>query len=118
MFGVPKKERLTGLVGKELVQVCISSHQVILKFDEDAQINVESSFQHMTENKDVRRYDDFWKQDSSLTSLLSSSVIRVENVNDRRLCLHFSNGEAICLSDDSDEYESFHISIEGEVIVV
>ena len=42
MYGVPEKERLVGLIGKELIQICFGVHEVIFNFDQDVRITVES----------------------------------------------------------------------------
>jgi hypothetical protein len=118
MYGIPRTDRLAGLLGTDLIQVCIGSHHVILRFDERAAISVECSFDHILKNQETYHYEDLWKQPSTLTTLLGSSVTKVETPERRTLRLYFSNGEAIDLFEDSDQYECFRIQIGEDEIVV
>ena len=118
MYGVPEKKRFTGLIGKELIKVCIGSNQVIFYFEGNSRISVESAFVYKKPDGTECRYDEFWRQDSSLPNWLGSSIREVDVLNRKTLVLLFSNGGIIKLTDDSDEYEAFQLNIEKELIVV
>ena len=118
MYGVPEKNRLDGIIGKELIQISFGSHQVIFQFEECIRISVESSITYSILDEQVRHYDEFWKQETSLTKFLGAAVIGLEVKGAKKLILTFSNVGTIELIDSSDQYESFQIEIGGEMIVV
>jgi len=58
MHGLPKNIDLDFLKEKKLEQVCISSHQIILKFDEDISISIESVIKFFSSNGEEFLIDD------------------------------------------------------------
>ena len=118
MYGVPEKERLIGLIGKELLQICFGVHQVIFNFDQNVQITIESRIERSVPRRGASNRDECCSRESFLTKLLGSTVSDVDRIDDKTLRLTFSSGKSIELTDDSDRYESFQIKVGGELIVV
>ena len=118
MYGVPDKQRLIRLLGKELIQVGIGSHQVLLQFEDNISISVETEIEHDIPDERVRHYNEFWRQDTSLPRLLGAKVDDIDVIRSKRLCLKFSNDHRICVNDDSNEYEVLTIRIDDELIIV
>ena len=118
MHGIPEKERLMGFVGRDLIQICFGSHQVIFNFDDNMRISVESSIEHSVPGEGVRCYKKFWNQETYLTKLLGHTVSGLNVIDGKRLDLKFSNGHSIGLKDDSEEYECFQIEMRDDLIIV
>ena len=115
MYGVPEKDDLVGLVGKELIQICIGVNQVFLQFEKNVRINVESRIEYPTFGGEV---GNFCCENAFLIGLLGSTVSEVYRADNRTLGITFSNGNSVELKDDSDQYESFQIKIGDDLIVV
>ena len=118
MYGVPDKQRLMRFIGKALIQICIGSHQVILQFEDNLSISVETKIEHDIPDEGARHYNEYWKQDTSLSRLLGARIDDIDVILSRRLCLKFSNEHSISVDDDSNEYEAMAIRIDGDLIIV
>lgn len=118
MYGVPERERLVGLIGKELVQVCFGVHQVIFRFEKDVWISVESGIENSMLGRVTGGHCEIYRTESFLVGLLGSTLREVDRVNSKTLRLTFSNDCYVDLRDDSDHYESFQIKVDGELIVI
>ena|SRR6266480_5741145 len=118
MYGLPKDLDLSFLHGKELLQVCIGMHQVILNLEDQVTISVESEYAHRAKNGEAIRYKDCRLSASMLCSLLGFSIITASGKPDGTLTLRFSNEELLEIFDDSKEFESYQIKQGPRLIVV
>lgn len=118
MYGIKLDEDLKSLVGSRLIQICIGSNSVILNFDNDDWISIDSLFMHMLPSGDLYEYKELRNKQSSLTLLLDCIVENVRIENPKRLVIIFNNNHSLFLLDDSDHYESFQIKLGEKLIVV
>ena len=106
------------LIGKELLQVCVGVVQVILRFDEQVSISIESDFIIIDENQNEFYCLDIPSDTGHLIKFLGLKIQHVEVLEFDKLGIYFSNGCAIFLMDNNEFSESFQIiSIDDEIIV-
>ena len=118
MYGLPENVDLSFLQGKRLIQICIGSHQIILRFDEDISISIESPIKLLSRNGEHYIYDQASSINKDFIELLESSVVNVIPYTTGTLRLVFGNGSEIELTDDSIQYESYQIFRDGKIVVV
>lgn len=118
MYGLPEDIDLNFLMGKRLIQICISTHQIIMRFDDDITISVESAIKLFDDKGDVHLYEDNRSINQDLLMLLENSISDVISNKTGTLILHFDNGNKVELNDDSAKYESYQIVGDGQTIVV
>ncbi len=117
MHGLPKDVDLSFLADAELLQVCFGSNEVILKFDKEISITVESRFRVRIDECE-EDYDDASPSAALLVRFLSSSITEVVGQEDGTLHLEFSQGGTIEIYDSSQEYESYQIRHGAKIHVV
>jgi hypothetical protein len=102
-----------GLLGNELIQICIGNNEIILRFHNGNAVSVYSLDSFLERNS-------FLKDD--LLSLRPSSIFGSEvngtEVDGDTLVLSLSNGRRFEIVDDSKQYESALIEINGKSIAV
>lgn len=118
MYGVPEDLDLSFFHGAELVQVCLSLHQVQFHFHPDVSIHVQGGWElidaaggridHGHDRPERPPYRIHW--------LLGRRVVGTEVSPPGRISLRFEGGEALRIFDDSREYESFQIQ-PGDIVV-
>ncbi|MEM8773623.1 MAG: hypothetical protein AAGF53_01235 [Pseudomonadota bacterium] len=118
MYDIPETQEFSGLLGKELQQVCIGNNEVIFNFDSDFSLCVMGPFEHIKSGSEVFDYTDLLTKPSSLPSLLNSSIFEVKKENNDYLLLCFQNNEKLRLINDTDQYECFSLNIDGNIILV
>ena len=117
MYGLDKNKDLTFLEGKELIQICIGQHQVILRYTDDVYISIEGNFELLSQ--DESGYERTLPElASSLVVLLGAKVSETEIGDNGALDLHFSNHEILRLYDSNDNSESYEIGSPNFTIVV
>jgi len=118
MYGLPDGEEWILLVGKELLQVCIGSHQISLRFSGDISVNIECDFDHLPSAANGRRQLGLAVQAKSLVSLLGTQIVKAVSENDKTLLLSFTNDEYLKIYDSNATYESFHVLAPDKEIIV
>ena len=103
---------------KDLVQVCVGLNQVILRFDDDIVISIETPLTLQNEAGSKITYESNKDIGKELMSLLGERIVNVSVVRPRILRLAFNTGTVVDLIEDEEPYESFHIKSKGRVIVV
>lgn len=118
MYGLTKNEDLSFLLEKELIQVCIGSHQSILRFCRDTSICLECAF----DLSNLERVGDESCAPragaDSLPKLLGSRIINVVNRGGGELAITFSGGFTLTIYDSNSNTESYQISDSTRMIVV
>lgn len=117
MYGLDPKTSLDFLIGATLQQVCFGQHQVILNFEADNSIAVESALAITAGSKEAR-FNDLLSSSSELLDLLGHSVEGASATREGTLSLAFSNGSELSIFDTSEQYESYQITFGGDQIVV
>jgi hypothetical protein len=118
MYGLPEDFDGRFLVGKRVELVCFSENQVVLNFDADISIVVESSFSFRSKPNVNERTSDVPVMESNLMELLGHKVFAVTVIGQRTLCVSFDNGSIFKCYDDTTQYESYKIRNGESVIIV
>lgn len=109
MYGLPSDLDLEFLVGLTLLQVCVGANEVILRFDQDVSITMETRIRaRYADGKDVV-FDCAPLAAVSLVAFLSDSITEVLGQRDGTLRMSFSRGGLIEVYDSSKDYESYQI---------
>ena len=110
MLGLPEDFDGAFFVGRSLELVCFSEKQVCLQFGADTSITVESSFSYQRDSSESSvQVVNVPASESDLMQLLGYSVAEVSASRDGTLVLTFTNGHVFRCSDDSRQFESYHI---------
>ena len=118
MYGLASDTDLTFLQGKDLIQVRIGVHEVIVAFDNDITIMIQSDIVHKIGNDIAACYRLPVSAMPALVRFLGTRVVTTTISPPGTLGLVFSNGETLELHDSSSQYESYHISHKAGLIVV
>lgn len=115
MYGKPKNVTFTKFIGQRLIQVCFGEHQIQLHFDERCSILSDVDINVLTP-----KGLSLWGSDSrrQLPELIGHRVQSSAFVDDKIFVMKFDSGVRISLRDDSDEYESFQITMDDEMYVI
>jgi Family of unknown function (DUF6188) len=116
-YGLPKDLDLTFLKDAILIQVCFGRNEVILRFDREISITIESTFRVQDSDGIESFFDTSLPAAKSLVSLISDAVVGVGGDCNRSLLLKFSSGSSLEVYDSSQEFESYQIQV-GEDIYV
>ncbi|RVT84906.1 hypothetical protein [Inhella crocodyli] len=133
MLDIPNDFPLHKLVSQELMQLCIGSNDIVLRFyqrDEiesmaekwkpGATIAIDSGFELSDKGRVIcaASNEDLGNSAGGLTVLLRQIICSVERLPRNELLLRFSKGHALHLVTDEMGYESFHIELDGDMIDV
>ncbi len=109
------------LVGKELSQLCIGLHQLILNFTEGLVISAECIL-HLkkADGSKVEIFCNDPNLSKQLVCLLGSTIenVKSSNSNVGELALVFSNGCQLVVIDSNEDYESFIITMPKQEIII
>jgi len=117
MNGLPNTIDLDPLLGKELIQLCFGAFQLILNFDCDARIAVESICIYETASGTLTEIQNYSEGASQLCKIIGAQVSLAERDPDGGLILRFANGDCLRIKNSNHEYESFQIHIEQRIYV-
>jgi hypothetical protein len=118
MYGLENNVSLGFLKGRQLIQILVGAHQLILRFDKDVSISVEGDFDHKRGNHSLLTVARLPGAASTLLLLIGQTITTAENAGEGETRLHFSNGETLCLIDSNETGESYEIQgPEADVIV-
>lgn len=116
MFGLPEDFDGSFMVGRSLLQVCIGRHEVILKFDGNVEITIESEFRVTGRGQD-RVFDLPPEGGAASLIFLQGIVSEVHGDRSGTLTLTFAEGR-LELYDTSTHYESYQIRRGDQIYVV
>ena len=116
MYGLPAGFDASGFVNRELVEVCFTVNTVHLAFDDDASITLESAFALRSHQGAERQTPPI--KASRLMGLIGQRVRSSHAHPDGTLTLEFEEGDALDCLDDSKEYESYKIRVDGREFIV
>ncbi len=118
MYGLPSDLDLSFLMHACLLQVCIGANEVILKFDREVTITIESRFRVRGANGHEAVFEDAPSSAACLVELLSDSITDVLGHQDGTLSLSFAQGGLVEIYDSSKHYESYQIQHGQDIHVV
>ena len=115
MYGKPIGVSFSEFIGQRLIQICFGEHQTQLHFDERCSVSADVDVKVLTPKGLTLWGDDARKE---LLTLIGRIVQSSAFVDDKTFVMKFDSGVRLSLHDDSDQYESFQISINGALYVV
>jgi hypothetical protein len=118
MYGLQIGVDLSFFVGTALSQVCIGANELILNFDSDISVTVESRIALTSPGTATEQFDNLRASAALLVGLLELQVATVEARPEGTLRLQFKTGHILDLYDTSETYESYQIRHGSDVIVV
>lgn len=116
MYGLPKDFDGSMFIGTTVRQIAFSANTIFVSFGNDISITLLASFEHRigAEGKKPDGVQSVPVDESRLMQVSGRSVESVEANVDGTLTLHFNGGHVLLCSDDSPQYESYHIT-QGKV---
>jgi hypothetical protein len=118
MHGVPSNLDLTFLHGAELIQVCLSQHQVQVHFSPAGSIFVDGRWELLdgTGERIDQSHDERDRPPYQLHALLNQRVVASEVSPPAWFSLRFERGQLLRVFDDSQQFESFQIQPGGIIV--
>ncbi|MEX0703103.1 MAG: DUF6188 family protein [Planctomycetales bacterium] len=110
--------RLPCLVGQELIQVCIGANELILNFDGNVRVTIETEIEHRTPEGVASCLTNPRAAAPFMVGLLESRIRAASVIPPGTVVLKFSNGEEVEISDSNEHYESYQIVNGDDWIVV
>lgn len=117
MYGPPANTELTSFRGRELIQVCIGAHDLILNFVGSVSVTVLSSIALRT-GEAQQRYVDFRDAAAALVALMGRTIVAATDDVSGTLIHEFDSNCALSVVDDSRQHESYLIRHGSRLIVV
>jgi hypothetical protein len=116
MYGVPADLPIQPFVGRELNQICLGRFQTQLHFSGTGSISVEGRWELRDGAGDIvdRAEEHETRESYRIHRLIDAAVARFSIDAPRSFTLFFDNGLALTVFDDSEQYESFSINVDGE----
>jgi Family of unknown function (DUF6188) len=118
VYGVPDSPEWSFLVGREVLQICVGLHQVILRFDGEVSMDIECEFDHSGATAKVPFGATLPSKAAGLVSLLGSKVASVASESGKTLAIVFTNKEILKIHDSNEIYESFQVTSPDKEIIV
>jgi hypothetical protein len=115
MNRITNKTDLSPLIGKNVEQVCIGLHEIIINLEDNLFISIEGAFSFDGGNTIE---EDFPSCANSFAQLLGLTISEVTILRDDAVSFNFSNSENLIIFDSSDHYESFQIQLPDQLVVV
>lgn len=109
MYGLPRALDLSFFKGARLLQACIGANELILNFDQEISITIESTFRILSKNGKDRVFSRPPLAAEPLVELLDSVVTSSSGETEGTLTLSFSNGTVLEVFDSSKQFESYQI---------
>lgn len=116
MYGVPGDLPMQPFVGQNLDQICLGRFQIQLHFSGGGSIFLEGRWELRDEAGEIidRAEDHENREGYKIHRLLDVPVASFSIDPPRSFTLFFNNRLALAVFDDSDEYESFSIRVDGQ----
>jgi hypothetical protein len=131
-LSIPDDYPLSDLIGQEVTQICVGlgdaqvrMHQLLPdvvppKWTAGASIDICAGFALALPNKAVEVVGaaEYATRGGALTSLLGDVVSSIERLEGNWLAISFASGAVLTLRTDEAGYESYHLSVNGEMVDV
>ena len=116
MYGVPADLPIQPFVGQELNQICLGRFQTQLPFSGAGSISVEGRWELRDGAGDIvdRAEEHEIRESYRIHRLIDVPVARLSIDPPRSFTLFFDNGLVLTVFDDSEQYESFSINVDGQ----
>ena len=117
MHRISENTDLSALTGKNVEQICIGVHEVILNLEDDLYITVEGDFSFGGEET-VEKEIDFRSAANAFADLLAHTIVDAKVLRNDAVVFSFSNGTNLTVFDSSDHGECFQIKLPDRLIIV
>jgi hypothetical protein len=116
MYGVPADLPIQPFVGQELNQICVGRFQINLHFSGAGSISVEGGWELRDKTGDIvdRAEGHETREGYRIHRLIDVPVVRFSIDPPRSFTLYFKTGLALTVFDNSEQYESFSIAVDGQ----
>jgi hypothetical protein len=117
VFGLDVSQSFDFFVGGLLSQVCVGQNELILHFDNDTRMLVESELRIRSPHAESH-FSDSVEAGRAATYLLGLEVSSARAMSDRTLRIEFGTAASVEVYDSESHYESFTVMWPGGTIVV
>ena len=100
-----------------MIQVCISQHQCILRLNSGDSVSIESNCQFTSSNGVSIAISDFAASSVVLTGLVEKEITDATHNGAGGLRLEFEDQTFLEILNDTSQYESFQLNLEGQIHV-
>ncbi len=101
MYGLPRELDLTFFMGREILQICFGTNDLVLNFDDAVTISISSAISVSCGEQGVKT-EMYIEVAQQLSRVLQVPVTAVNVVNDgKALSISFANGFELLIWDDS-----------------
>lgn len=116
MYGVPTDLPIQPFVGQDLNQICLTRFQIQLHFSGAGSIGVEGGWEirdgtgNLLDSAEPHESRESYR----IHRLIDVPVAGFSIDPPRSFTLSFANGLALTVFDDSEQYESFSVTVDGQ----
>jgi hypothetical protein len=116
MYGVPVDLPVTVFIGQEFNQICLGRFQIQLHASGTGSISVEGHWELCDEKGTMvdAEQDHKDRQAFRIHRIIDMPIVRASVDPPRAFSLFFENGWCLTIFDDTPQYESFSVHIEGQ----
>ena len=114
VYRIPKELDLSRIVGEFTTQVRVGQFDLQFTFG-SVNFAIQSSVSLFLEGKPVGYWQEGRWPDPSFYDIMNTKVSRCTIVNDKLIEIEFESGLTMHLEDNSDQYESMQITIDGDL---
>lgn len=112
MYRIPTDLDLTPVIGEFTTQVRVGQFDLQFTFG-PVNFAVQSPVKLLRDGNLVALWEAGRWPDAGFYEIMNTEVLRCEIVNDQLIAFEFANGMVMHLQDNSDQYESMQITLEG-----
>ena len=113
MYRIPKELDLSPVVGEFTTQIHIGQYDIQLTFGK-VSFAIQSPIHLFKDGGLFGKWEEGAWPDAAFYEIMNTKIISCEIKSDSLIVLTFENGIEMNLEDNSDQYESMQISIEGD----
>lgn len=113
MYRIPKELDLSLVVGEHATQIRVGQFDIQFTFGK-VNFAIQSTVILKRNEKEIGRWEDGTWPAPAFYDIMNTEIKNFEVIGDRKIVLRFENGIEMYLEDNSDQYESMQISIEGD----
>ena len=126
MYGLPENIDLSFFEGAILLQVCVGAHDLILNFDKDISVSIESTIAIEKKSKSGatkqlssnQTYEDYSQAATPVAAFLDRSISSVKHDTTGTITIQFQQFGSISIFDNNKNYESYNIKRGNEEVIV
>lgn len=118
MHDLPDDANLQALVGRRVTQITFAENLILFVLDDRASVTALTSFGYRKGDEGPTSVQHLTSNNTPLVGLIGKQVEEVIITRPREVVLRINDGSLLDFNDDSNIYESYMISIDGQEIVI